>query len=97
MSELDNYKEKLKTHLEESIKYFEEKRNLFTKAIGDRLEPFDGVQIEEDIDNIKYYSHFINAYESILEWMNYEQLEEYENIGIDTHSLKVVEKEKING
>ena len=90
MNELDIYKEKLKTHLEESIKYFEEKRNLFTEAIGDRLEPFDGVQIEEDIDNIKYYSHFIGAYERVLEWMNHEQLEEYENIGIDTHSLKVV-------
>ena len=96
MNELDIYKEKLKTHLEESIKYFKEKRNLFIEAIGDRLEPFDGEQIEEDIGNVEYYSHFIGAYEMVLEWMNQEQLEEYEKIGIDTHGLKVVEKEKIN-
>jgi hypothetical protein len=92
MSELDIYRDKLKTHLEELIRYF--KVDLFIEAIRDRLEPFDGEQIEEDIDNIKYYSHFICAYNCILDWMYQEQLEEYEKIGIDTNSLKVVEKKE---
>ena len=92
MSELDIYKDKLKTHLEELIRYF--KVDLFIEAIRDRLEPFDSEQIEEDIDNIKYYSHFICAYNCILDWMYQEQLEEYEKIGIDTNSLKVVEKKE---
>ena len=94
MSELDIYKDKLKTHLEESIRYFKVKRDLFIEAIRDRLEPFDSEQIEEDIDNIKYYSYFIGAYNCILDWMYQEQLEEYEKIGINTNSLKVVEKKE---
>ena len=92
MNELDIYKEKLKTHLEESIKTFEAIRDLYTKTIGDDLlEPFDSEQIEENISGIKYYSHIICAYNCILDWMHQEQLEEYEKIGIDTHGLKVVE------